>query len=52
MVLLIIAESENNQFHFPARLIVKKYSANSVGVYAISFDEITPILIQSPLYDS
>jgi branched-chain amino acid transport system substrate-binding protein len=30
---------------------VKKYSANSVGVYAISFDEITPILIQSPLYE-
>src|SRR5918999_2741005 len=30
---------------------VKKYSANSVSVYAISFDEITPILIQSPLYE-
>jgi len=30
---------------------VKKYGANSVGVYAISFDEITPILIQSPLYE-
>jgi branched-chain amino acid transport system substrate-binding protein len=30
---------------------VDKYGANSVGVYAISFDEITPILIQSPLYD-
>ena len=31
---------------------VKKYGANSVGVYAISFDEITPILIQSPLYEN
>ena len=31
---------------------VKKYSANSVGVYAISFDEITPILIQSTLYEN
>jgi branched-chain amino acid transport system substrate-binding protein len=30
---------------------VKKYGANSVGVYAISFDEITPILIQSTLYE-
>ena len=30
---------------------VKKYGANSVGVYVISFDEITPILIQSPLYE-
>jgi ABC-type branched-subunit amino acid transport system substrate-binding protein len=29
---------------------VKKYGANSVGVYVISFDEITPILIQSTLY--
>ena len=29
----------------------KKYGVNSVGVYAISFDEITPILIQSPLYE-
>jgi ABC-type branched-subunit amino acid transport system substrate-binding protein len=32
-------------------LIVKKYGANSVGVYVISFDEITPILIQSTLYE-
>ena len=31
---------------------IKKYGANSVGVYAISFDEITPILIQSPLYEN
>ncbi|HZC49479.1 MAG TPA: ABC transporter substrate-binding protein, partial [Nitrososphaeraceae archaeon] len=31
---------------------VKKHGANSVGVYAISFDEITPILIQSPLYEN
>jgi branched-chain amino acid transport system substrate-binding protein len=31
---------------------VKKYGANSVGVYVISFDEITPILIQSPLYET
>jgi ABC-type branched-subunit amino acid transport system substrate-binding protein len=31
---------------------VKKYGANSVGVYVISFDEITPILIQSPLYEN
>jgi ABC-type branched-subunit amino acid transport system substrate-binding protein len=30
---------------------VKKYGANAVGVYVISFDEITPILIQSPLYE-
>ena len=30
---------------------VKKYGANSVGVYVISYDEITPILIQSPLYE-
>jgi branched-chain amino acid transport system substrate-binding protein len=30
---------------------VKKYGPNSVGVYVISFDEITPILIQSPLYE-
>nr|MDQ3970666.1 ABC transporter substrate-binding protein [Thermoproteota archaeon] len=30
---------------------VKKYGTNSVGVYAISFDEITPILIQSTLYE-
>src|SRR5919112_1270360 len=29
----------------------KKYGANSVGVYVISFDEITPILIQSTLYE-
>jgi ABC-type branched-subunit amino acid transport system substrate-binding protein len=31
---------------------VKKYGANSVGVYVISFDEITPILIQSTLYEN
>jgi branched-chain amino acid transport system substrate-binding protein len=30
---------------------VKKYGAKSVGVYVISFDEITPILIQSTLYE-
>ena len=30
---------------------IKKYGANSVGVYVISYDEITPILIQSPLYE-
>ena len=30
---------------------IKKYGANSVGVYVISFDEITPILIQSPLHE-
>ena len=30
---------------------VKKYGANSVAVYVISFDEITPILIQSTLYE-
>src|SRR5215204_4165516 len=29
----------------------RKYGVNSVGIYAISFDEITPILIQSPLYE-
>ena len=31
---------------------VKKYGANSVGVYAVSYDEIAPILIQAPLYES
>jgi ABC-type branched-subunit amino acid transport system substrate-binding protein len=30
---------------------VKKYGADSVAVYVISFDEITPILIQSTLYE-
>lgn len=30
---------------------VSKYGVKSVAVYAISFDEITPILIQSPLYE-
>ena len=30
---------------------IKKHGANSVGVYVISFDEITPILIQSTLYE-
>ena len=30
---------------------VRKYGVNSVAVYVISFDEITPILIQSPLFD-
>jgi branched-chain amino acid transport system substrate-binding protein len=30
---------------------VEKCGVNSVGVYVISFDEITPILIQSPLYE-
>ena len=30
---------------------VRKYGVKSVAVYAISFDEITPILIQSPLYE-
>ena len=31
---------------------IKKYGANSVTVYVISFDEITPILIQSTLYEN
>ncbi len=31
---------------------VKKYGAKSVGVYVISFDEITPILIQSTIYEN
>jgi branched-chain amino acid transport system substrate-binding protein len=32
---------------------IKKYGSESmVGVYAISFDEITPILIQAPLYEN
>ena len=31
---------------------IKKYDANSVGVCIISFDEITPILIQSTLYEN
>jgi hypothetical protein len=31
--------------------VVKKYGVKSVTVYAISFDEITPILIQDPLYE-
>jgi ABC-type branched-subunit amino acid transport system substrate-binding protein len=30
---------------------VRKYGVKSVAVYSISFDEITPILIQSPLYE-
>ena len=30
---------------------VRRYGVNSVGVYAISYDEITPILIQAPLYE-
>jgi ABC-type branched-subunit amino acid transport system substrate-binding protein len=31
---------------------VKKYGPKSVGVYAVSYDEITPILIQAPLYET
>ncbi len=31
---------------------IKKYGANSVGVYTVSYDEIAPILIQAPLYES
>ena len=31
---------------------IKKYGTNSIGVYVISFDEITPILIQSTLYEN
>jgi len=31
---------------------VKKYGASSVGVYVVSYDEITPILIQAPLYET
>jgi ABC-type branched-subunit amino acid transport system substrate-binding protein len=31
---------------------IKKYGANSVGVYTVSYDEITPILIQAPLFES
>lgn len=31
---------------------IKKYDSKSVGVYIISFDEITPILIQSPIFHS
>jgi ABC-type branched-subunit amino acid transport system substrate-binding protein len=30
---------------------IKKYGSDSVAIYVISFDEITPILIQSQLYD-
>ena len=30
---------------------VRRYGVNSVAVYVISFDEITPILIQSPLHE-
>ena len=30
---------------------IKKHGANSVAVYVISFDDITPILIQSTLYE-
>jgi ABC-type branched-subunit amino acid transport system substrate-binding protein len=30
---------------------VRKYGVNSVAVYVISFDEITPILVQAPLFD-
>jgi branched-chain amino acid transport system substrate-binding protein len=31
---------------------IKKYGNKSVGVFIISYDEITPILIQSSMYDS
>ncbi len=31
---------------------IEKYGNKAVGVYVISFDEITPILIQSAMYDS
>jgi ABC-type branched-subunit amino acid transport system substrate-binding protein len=31
---------------------IKKYGNKSVGVFIISYDEITPILIQSPMYNS
>ena len=31
---------------------IKKYGNKSVGVFIISYDEITPILIQSPIYHS
>ncbi len=31
---------------------IKKYGNKSVGVFIISYDEITPILIQSPMYYS
>ena len=30
----------------------KKYGSNSVGVYVVSYDEIAPILIQAPLFES
>lgn len=30
---------------------IQEYGANAVGVYVIAFDEITPILIQAPLFD-
>jgi branched-chain amino acid transport system substrate-binding protein len=30
---------------------ISKYGANSVGVYVVAFDEITPILIQAQLFD-
>ena len=31
---------------------IKKYDSRSVGVFIISYDEITPILIQSPMYSA
>ena len=31
---------------------IKKYGNKSVGVFIISYDEITPILIQSSMYNS
>ena len=31
---------------------IKKYGPDSVGVYAVSYDEIAPILIQAPLYET
>ena len=31
---------------------IKKYDSKSVGVFIISYDEITPILIQSPMYSA
>lgn len=31
---------------------IKEYGINAVAVYVIAFDEITPILIQAPLFDN
>ena len=45
-------EPGNKKIKYLVSDSVNKYGANSVGVYVVSYDEITPILIQSPLYET